>query len=86
MNKKILTLVAKAEKKYNDARCAVQRLEGAITYIGFDPEDKPEIDFIGGDGLCLIWNGREFFDWLELLDENNCIHREQLDYLERILD
>ena len=83
MNKKrIKALCKKAEDKYSEAQSAVIDVNSAITFVGFAPGDEPSINYIDGDGLCLYWDhgqGKEIYDWLSLLDDNNCISRGQVE-------
>lgn len=82
MNKKILKLLEQAAKKYQEAEAAEQKLAGAVTYVGFEPDDEPRITYLGADGFILIWRGHEVYGWLSLLSGDNSICREQLQFNE----
>ena len=52
--------IRKAEKKLTEASLALQDIEHALVFVGFDDNDKPQISSCnGGNEIILVWHGRE---------------------------
>lgn len=58
MNKKLRDAVKKAEKKLNEASCAVQSIEPHLTFARFNGV-TPQVSACNGDEIILEYYGRE---------------------------
>ncbi len=58
MSKKLREAVKKAERKLNEASCAVQSIEAHLTFARFYGEE-PHIGACNGDEIILEYYGRE---------------------------
>lgn len=58
MNKKLRNAVKEAEKKLNEASCAVQSIESHLVFCGFGGT-LPQVSACNGDEIILEYYGRE---------------------------